>query len=493
MEYGILYVRVSSIEQAQGYSSDSQIKLLREYANKFGHNIKKEFIEAESAKKAGRTQFGEMLKFIANNKTIKHILVEKTDRLLRNFADCMHINDLIERENVSVHLVKECTLLHKDSGSNAKMMFGIRAVVAKNFIDNLSEETKKGMLEKAEQKIYPSFAIWGYTNTEINKRKVLIPDPSAAPHVKKMFELYATGNYSLLSLKRKMLEDGMIYRNGKNFYKSTVTRILQNEFYTGVFYWKGKKYENAQHEPLISPQLYRQVQAMMKKPTGKYKSHKNEFVFTNLIQCGVCKFSVTAQIQKKRYVYYHCSGYTKFLNQPNCNQSYLREELIDEQISSVIEQINIPCDTEQTILQDAKNSLQERINYQRTCAEQIEQQLKIIQNRIDQSYLDKLDGKISENFWKEQTNKWFAEKEHLKIKLDSYAKPKTDHIEKTQSILELAKNASKLYKIANAEQKRKLMNNLFSNCSLRDGLLDLELHEPYSLILESAKSGIWRP
>lgn len=488
MEFAVLYVRVSSIEQAQGYSSDSQIKSLREYAAKFGYSIKKEFIETESAKKAGRTQFGEMLKFMTNNKTTKHILVEKTDRLLRNFADCMHINDLIERENVSVHLVKESTLLHKDSGSNAKMMFGIRAVVAKNFIDNLSEETKKGMLEKAEQGIYPSFALYGYRNVFANNEKILIPDPIAAPHVKRMFELYATGNYSLLSLKRKMLDDGMVYRNGKNFYKSTVTRILQNEFYTGVFFWKGKKYENAQHEPLISKELYRQVQAIMKKPTGKYKSHKTEFIFANLIKCGLCKFSVVGQIQKKRYKYFHCSNY-----KGNCNQPYLREELIDEQVGNAIEQIKIPCDIEQTILQDAKNSHQERINYQRTCAEQIEKQLKLIQNRIDQSYLDKLDGNISENFWKEQTNKWFVEKGHLEVKLADLTQSKTDHIQKTMSILELAKNATQLYKKANVEQKRKLMNNLFSNCSLKDGYLDLELHEPYSLIRESANTGNWRP
>lgn len=488
MEFAVLYVRVSSIEQAQGYSSDSQIKSLREYAAKFGYNIKKEFIETESAKKAGRTQFGEMLKFMTNNKTTKHILVEKTDRLLRNFADCMHINDLIERENVSVHLVKESTLLHKDSGSNAKMMFGIRAVVAKNFIDNLSEETKKGMLEKAEQGIYPSFALYGYRNVFVNNEKILIPDPVAAPHVKRMYELYASGNFSLLSLKRKMLEDGMVYRNGKNFYKSTVTRILQNEFYTGVFFWKGKKYENAQHEPLISKELYRQVQAIMKKPTGKYKSHKSEFIFANLIKCGLCKFSVVGQIQKKRYKYFHCSNY-----KGNCNQPYLREELIDEQVGNAIEQIKIPCDIEQTILQDANNSLQERINYQKTCTEQIEKELQRVEKHIRQAYSDKLYEIITESFWKEQNSQLLTEKENLTIKLDSLTKPKTDHITKIQSILELAKNAFQLYKKANAEQKRKLMGYLFSNCSLRDGYLDLELHEPYSLIREAANTGNWRP
>ena len=303
MVYAVLYARVSSAEQSQGYSTDAQIKLLHEYANKCGCKIRKEFIEAKSAKKAGRTQFGEMLKFVASNNKIKHILVEKTDRLSQKFFRLRDINNLIENHNALIHFVKEGSILHKDSNSQTKLMYGIRAVIAKNFIDNLSEETKKGMLEKAEQGTYPSVAPYGYINVIENNRKILMPDPVAAPHVKKMFELYATGNYSLLSLKRAMLENGMIYRNGKNFYKHTVEVILKNEFYTGVFFWKGKRYENAQHEPLISKALYRQVQAIMMKP-GKYKSRKGEFVFTNLIQCGMCNFSITAQIQKKRYVFF---------------------------------------------------------------------------------------------------------------------------------------------------------------------------------------------
>jgi len=129
--FAVLYARVSSAEQSLGYSTDAQIKLLHEYANKCGYTIKKEFIEAKSAKKAGRTQFGEMLKFATTNNKIKHILVEKTDRLSRNFSDCVDINNLIENHNALIHFVKEGSILHKDSNSQTKLMYGIRAVIAK--------------------------------------------------------------------------------------------------------------------------------------------------------------------------------------------------------------------------------------------------------------------------------------------------------------------------------------------------------------------------
>ena len=90
------------------------------------------------------------------------LLVEKTDRLYRNLKDWVTIDDL----NLDIHFVKENVILSKDSRSSENFMHGIKVLMAKNYIDNLSEETKKGMVEKAEQGIYPSFAPLGYINAE---------------------------------------------------------------------------------------------------------------------------------------------------------------------------------------------------------------------------------------------------------------------------------------------------------------------------------------
>lgn len=80
--------------------------------------------------------------------------------------------------------------------------------MAKNYIDNLSEETRKGMIEKAEQGIYPSCAPLGYINVECNGKRIIQPDPVIAPEIRKLFEWYATGNYSLLELSRKIFAEG---------------------------------------------------------------------------------------------------------------------------------------------------------------------------------------------------------------------------------------------------------------------------------------------
>src|SRR5205085_8762051 len=112
------YARVSSREQErEGYSIPAQLKLLREYAAKHGLTILREFIDVETAKTTGRKQFGEMVRFLEKHPQCRVVIVEKTDRLYRNFRDCVTLEDL----DVEIHLPKEGQIIGKDSKSQAKL------------------------------------------------------------------------------------------------------------------------------------------------------------------------------------------------------------------------------------------------------------------------------------------------------------------------------------------------------------------------------------
>ena len=79
------YARESSRDQEkEGFSIPAQQKLLRTYAEDKGFQIEEEFTDVETAKRAGRTNFGKMLAWLKKHKTCKVVLVEKTDRLYRN-------------------------------------------------------------------------------------------------------------------------------------------------------------------------------------------------------------------------------------------------------------------------------------------------------------------------------------------------------------------------------------------------------------------------
>jgi site-specific DNA recombinase len=197
MKKAVIYARVSSKDQErEGYSIPAQLKLLREYAERNEIVIVREFIDVETAKTPGRKRFNEMVRFFQQNGNPRCVIVEKTDRLYRNFRDYVTLEDL----EVELHLAKEGQVIEKNARSQAKLIHGMQTVIARHYIDNLREEVRKGMREKAEQGIYPSRPPLGYRNNKLDHTIEI--DPENTPIARRMFELYATGKYSLASLRK---------------------------------------------------------------------------------------------------------------------------------------------------------------------------------------------------------------------------------------------------------------------------------------------------
>jgi DNA invertase Pin-like site-specific DNA recombinase len=147
----VLYARVSSKEQEQGYSIPAQQELLRTYGAQLGMVIEQEFLDAETAKTTGRPGFAAMISHLKQHPDCRVLLVEKTDRLYRNFKDYLTIDEL----DLEIHLVKENVILTKDSRSSEKFMHGIKVLMAKNYIDNLREEVQKGTAYKGRPRLVP--------------------------------------------------------------------------------------------------------------------------------------------------------------------------------------------------------------------------------------------------------------------------------------------------------------------------------------------------
>src|SRR5215470_12535400 len=151
----VIYARVSSKEQEkEGFSIPAQLKLLKEYAAANGFAVVQENVDVETAKQTGRAAFDEMVAYLKAHPTVRVMLVEKTDRLYRNLKDWVTVDEL----EVEIHFPKEGVVLSCESRSSEKFMHGIKVLMAKNYIDNLSEEARKGMTEKAEQGIWPTVA-----------------------------------------------------------------------------------------------------------------------------------------------------------------------------------------------------------------------------------------------------------------------------------------------------------------------------------------------
>jgi len=154
----VILARVSSKSQEdEGYSLDSQLKLLTSYFQNKNLTVVKVFKITETAsKQQSRKVFHELLDFIDKN-NVYHLGVEKTDRLTRNYRDALAIDDWLNQDDKRMlHAVKENLLLHKEAKSDVKFMWNIYLAVAKKYTDNLREEAMKGWAEKLAQGWLPA-------------------------------------------------------------------------------------------------------------------------------------------------------------------------------------------------------------------------------------------------------------------------------------------------------------------------------------------------
>jgi site-specific DNA recombinase len=475
-----LYARVSSKEQErEGYSIPSQLKLLREYALHRDLEISREFVDVETAKQAGRGNFGEMLKFLSRNRTCRTLLVEKTDRLYRNLKDWVSIDEL----ELEIHFVKENVVLTHSSRSAEKFMHGIKVLMAKNYIDNLAEEASKGLREKAEQGMWPSYSPLGYHNVGLpDGRRGIEPDPERAPLIAQLFTWYATGNYSLKEVARKARQAGLQFRNsGVDVPTPTVHKILRNRTYTGDFSWKGRMYRG-KYQPIVSKDLYEQVQEVLDNRGARSpKQRRHRFAFTGLVRCGHCGCSMTGELHKGRYVYYRCTGY-----KGRCPEKYAREESIANQFAELLKGLHLDADVQEFLTNALRQSHHDEKRFHEEALTRLTTEHAQLQNRLDQMYVDKLDGKVSESFYDRKAGEWRAEQDRIAEAIEEHRLADRSYADAGVQLLELAGGAYDAFVSQGSEERRKLLQLVVSNSTWKHGRLALDLHSPFDLILKEA-------
>src|SRR5260370_11101939 len=110
-----------------------------------------------------------MLRLLQSDPHCRTVLVEKTDRLYRNRTDSIAFEELIERRSVEIHLVKEGRGIAEDSRSQEKFMHDIPLAVGQQYSENIREEGKKGIREKAGQAIYSNRPPFWYKKNQATR------------------------------------------------------------------------------------------------------------------------------------------------------------------------------------------------------------------------------------------------------------------------------------------------------------------------------------
>jgi len=280
--------------------------------------------------------------------------------------------------------------------------------------------------------------------------------------------------------------EGLLKPSGQLFGISELEYHLKNPIYYGMFRWKGTLYRG-NHTPLVRKSLFDQVQAVFKQ-ANKPKLTRREFTFRGPLTCGYCGCQLTAEIKKGKYVYYRCTN-----AKGKCRQPYLREEVVDSILAEVVKGVQPSAEDADFLREGLKNSLEDQTAYHKDQLEALTGQYAQLQRRLEQIYLDKIDGKVSEEFWREQSEKWQKEQAQVRDALAGHEKASAVYFEEGILLLELAQQAYAAYVAAKPEKKRKILGLLLSNCILKDTTPTPTYRKPFCYLAEAAQSKEWLP
>jgi len=465
------YIRVSTQKQGtQGSSLKEQRTAIEAYARRNNLAIQEWFEETETAAKRGRPAFSRMIRALAKQQA-QGVIIHKIDRSARNLRDWSDLGDLLDR-GVDVHFAHETLDMRSRGG---RLAADIQAVVAADFIRNLRDEVRKGQLGRLRQGIYPFEAPTGYRNMGRGEPKA--PDPVQGPLVRQMFELYATGDYNLRTLRQEMDRRGLRGRIGNRITIDGLSRMLNNPFYIGIIHLKstGESFQGA-HAPLIRKELFDRAQTVLRGNRLAGASWKHDFLFRRLIRCKHCGRTLIGERQKRRYVYYRCHN-------PPCGIVCLSERKITDRFSSLFRRL-AHDDVDRVDLRDMLEKLKQGASadkVQRSGA--LKLALAKCDERLSRLTDAYLDGVLDKDMLDSKKASLLSERRQLLDRLEgSASEPGISDL--VSAYVELSNTAYLQYQSASPQEIRDIVCRTTSNLSGSGNEPEITLKSPFREMLE---------
>ena len=432
---GVIWVRVSSVDQSSGYSPDAQLRLLREAAQRKSIDVVREFNVSESAKTSeARKQFRELIQFIGEYRP-DVLIAYAIDRITRNPEDLNTIHNLIQKDGLSVFIVDQNKIISKNSDPMEKFTFLMFGNIA--YFDNMrrAANAKMGMLEKARSGIFPSKAPVGYQNvvTADGQKRTVTVDPVKAPLVQLAFELYAKGGYSLASLRDELNRRGLHQKStSKNpnapmsIYGLEV--ILKNPFYCGAIRWDKQVFKGA---------------------------HKSG-----------------------HYVYYKCTH----SKDRNCPQDIFREEEIDRMFAENLGKLYVDKAIAEKIREELKRSHTDQQASDKRELQRLRSEETRKTNHINLLYQDRLDGTITKEQYLERQAVIQQDLRNIQVDIEKLGRYNAKYREEGSAIIDLLKGFKKIYLAADVEGKAAILSAVVDRATLRNGDLFISWKKPFDVL-----------
>ncbi len=477
---------------------------------------------AETASKHDeRKNFIEMLTYVKNNSHVKHIVFSHQSRSNRNRESARELEMLVRNNGVTLHCAREGLRLTTQSPIEDWLRWDLFNNLNEKFIKDHTKNVMDGTIKRIETGLFPGKAPIGYKNYRPHEDapSTFIIDTETASFVGRAFELFATARYSVARLVEELDKEFTIDRfKGRKPDRKYFEKMLKNPFYYGEFDYSGTRYRGV-HPPLISFDLWQQSQSAFKQRGWKNKCTKLGHAYTGMMKCGgnildkngqatdqVCGCAITAEVQNKKrkdggyneHIYWRCSNTTQPCSQRSREHMksfnlpmYLRQEAMEAMLEEMFSRLHFTeedCKWMQEVLLQHHSEESQKHGHKLSA---LHSRLKMINRYVDESYTDKLEGKIAEELWRDKNEKWLRERDKINQELSSMEDQKQEYIEKGVLLIELAQRTVNVYRNAKPEIKRKLIDIVSLNLVLKNGTIEYHYRKPFDLLADSGKDGEW--
>jgi site-specific DNA recombinase len=465
---------VSTARQGErSVSLPEQKGAIERYAEHSNLTIVEWFEERETAAKLGRPIWTRMLRELRRGRA-KGVIIHKIDRSARNLKDWADLGELID-QGIEVHFANESLDLHSRGG---RLSADIQAVVASDYIRNLREETKKGLYGRLKQGFYPMRAPIGYLDNGAAKAKTI--DPTKGPLVKKCFDLYANGQWSIPRLVEEMYRRGLRNHAAQRVTRNGMHSLLRNPFYTGIMRIKasGATYIG-NHEALVPKTQFDRVQDILHGRVGT-RVNVHHFLFRRFIRCAKCGYSLIGELQKG-HVYYRC-------HKKECPKTIIREDLMTERVEQNLQKIRFTARESEHLrirLAELKTSWAKDREAQLQALRVRIEQLVDRMNRLTDAYLDQ---SLDKAMFEERRAALLQERRTLEDTKRDWDENRRSIPDVISHCVELAGTAKSLYQNGSAGKKRLLLQTLVSNCAITYKTLDFVWQIPFQQIADRGNS-----
>ena len=494
----IIVSRVSTEEQKEaGNSLPAQEERMKNYCRRKDFEIIKAYSFDESGYKEKRDEFDAILKDVQSEVKKEKIAVcfDKVDRLSRSVFD-KRIGTLYEMavaDKIELHFVSDGQVINNQMSAVEKFQFGMSLGLAKYYSDAISDNVKRAFEKKRRDGEWTGAVRLGYLNVSLNAekrlRKDIIIDPERGHLIQKMFELYATDQYSLETIRMKMTELGLRTLKENKLSKSGVENLLKDSFYCGIAV--PKKYPKYAHKypRLITKELFAKCQEIRtKRNKNVYKALSKDFIFKGLLKCQNCGCTMTAETHENKPVYYSCTN-----SKGICKRVYVNEKDLLKPIFKVLDKFeSITEKTQNDLVEDLRNNTESEIVFHKTQVNRIRidnDKIKAKQDRLLEAFLEE---NVSKDVYDQKSKEYQDQIETLEIELAEHTKANYNYQTTVAVVVSVARRAKEIFnKSSDTAGKRAFLSSLLQNPTINGKKLDFTIASPYNLVLELADNPNW--